>query len=108
MLERALDRFYDRCEELATLPVTDARVRAANAAIRRIARQLVQVNFARSDRFHHDPAAPIPPLPDLAAVRQLGTADPVVRGFVQAHLVRGRNRLVWALREARRTADEAR
>src|SRR2546426_1187163 len=108
MLERALDRFYDRCEELATLPVTDARVRAANAAIRRIARQLVQVNFARSDRFHHDTAAPIQPLPDLAAVRQLGTADPVIRGFVQAHLVRGRNRVVWALREARRTADEAR
>ena len=104
-LGRALDRFYDHCEELMTLPVTDARVRAANAAIRRIARQLVQANFARADRFHHDPAAPIPPLPDLAAVHQLGTGDPVFRGFVQAHLVRGRNRVLWALREARRTAD---
>ena len=107
-LGRALDRFYDHCEELMTLPVADARVRAANAAIRRIARQLVQANFARADRFHHDPAAPIPPLPDLAAVHQLGTGDPVFRGFVQAHLVRGRNRVIWALREARHTADGVR
>jgi len=41
-------------------------------------------------------------------VHQLGTGDPVFRGFVQAHLVRGRNRVIWALREARHTADGVR
>lgn len=104
-LTRALDRFYDRCSELMTMPVTDPRVRAANAALRRLARELVSVNFGRADRFRHDPAAPIPALPDLAAVRQLSAADPVYSGFVQAHLLRGRNRIIWALREARRIAE---
>ncbi len=106
-LERSLDGFYRRCEELAGQPVGDPRVRAANTALRGIARRLVTVNFARADRFHHDPAAPIPPLPDLSAVAQLRTADAVARGFVQTHLLRGRNRLIWALREARRLAESA-
>jgi hypothetical protein len=48
---------------------------------------------------------PIPPLPDLAAVHQLASGDAAQRGFVQAHLLRGRNRLIWALREARRIAE---
>jgi len=106
-LARTLDRFYDQCADLATLPVADARVRAANAVVRRLARELVPVNFGRADRFRHDPAVPIPALPDLAAVRQLSTPDPVYRGFLQAHLLRGRNRVVWALREARRVAERA-
>jgi hypothetical protein len=106
-LDRALDRFAGHCSELRADPVADRRVRAANAALRRIARELVLVNFGRADRFHHDPAMPIPPLPDLAAVRQLASGDPAYRGFVQAHLLRGRNRVIWALREARRIAETA-
>jgi hypothetical protein len=106
-LERALDRFAGRCSELSSQSVTDPRVHSANAALRRIARELVTVNFGRADRFRHDPAMPIPPLPDLAAVRQLATGDPGYRGFVLAHLVRGRNRVIWALREAARIADGA-
>jgi hypothetical protein len=70
-----------------------------------MARELVLVNFGREDRFRHDPAMPIPPLPDLAAVHQLASKDSAHRGFVQAHLLRGRNRLIWALREARRIAE---
>jgi N-acetylated-alpha-linked acidic dipeptidase len=84
--------------------VRDPAVRAANAAIRRLARHLVPINYGRVDRFRHDPAVAIPPLPDLAAVAQL-SADGATRGFVQTHLVRGRNRVIWALREARRAAD---
>lgn len=104
-LDRALDRFAGHCSELGTAAAADPQVRAANAALRRIARELVLVNFGREDRFRHDPAMPIPPLPDLVAVHQLASGDVAQRGFVQAHLLRGRNRLIWALREARRIAE---
>ncbi|MDQ7843134.1 MAG: M28 family metallopeptidase [Armatimonadota bacterium] len=106
-LEAALDRFYDRCRTLAARPVGDPAVRAANATLRRIRSLLVTLNFARADRFRHDPAVPIPPLPDLAPARQLAGADPVMRGFLQTHLLRGQNRVVWTLREARLLAESA-
>jgi len=104
-LEAALDRFYARCAELASRPIADPAVRAANATLRRMRGLLVTLNFARADRFRHDPAVPIPALPDLAPARRLSGADPVTRGFIQTHLVRGQNRVVWTLREARRLAE---
>jgi len=48
---------------------------------------------------------PVPPLPDLAPARQLGSAHPETRGFIQAHLMRGQNRVIWTLREAARVAN---
>jgi len=105
-LETALDRFYALCGELTSRPVADPSVRAANATLRRMRGLLVTLNFARADRFRHDPAVPIPPLPDLAPARQLAGADPVRRGFLQTHLRRGQNRVVWTLREARRLAED--
>jgi len=103
-LDDALEGFYGRCAELETRPVTDPEVRAANAAMRAITRQLVTLHFARADRFRHDPAVPVPALPDLAPARQLAGADPVRRGFIQTHLLRGQNRVVWTLRDAVRLA----
>lgn len=98
----ALEGFYGRCAELETRPVADPDVRAVNAAMRAVTRQLVTLHFARADRFRHDPAVPVPPLPDLAPARQLAGADPVARGFIQTHLLRGQNRVVWTLRDAAR------
>ena len=102
VLDDALEGFYGRCAELETRPVTDPDVRAANATMRALTRQLVTLHFARAGRFRHDPAVPVPPLPDLAPARQLAGADPVTRGFIQTHLLRGQNRIVWTLREAAR------
>ena len=105
VLEGALGGFHGRCAELASRPVSDPEVRAANATLRAVTRQLVTLNFARADRFRHDPAVPVPALPDLAPARQLAGADPVTRGFIQTHLLRGQNRVVWTLREAARLAE---
>ncbi len=108
-LEAALDRFYKYCAGLVGRTQTDPQVHRASAAQRRLARLLVPLNFAREERFRHDPAVAIPPLPDLAAARSLAAlaGDPVRVGFVQAHLLRGRNRFIWALREASRITEEA-
>lgn len=105
-LERALDRFYAHARDLASRPISDVELRAANAKLRDIGRELVRLNFARADRFRHDPAVPVPPLPDFAPAGQLESADPDMRGFIQAHLVRGQNRVIWTLRKTAQIVDE--
>jgi len=85
--------------------VRDPRVKRANAAIRRLARLLVPVNFTTGPTFFHDPAETIPPLPDLAPAELLGKAPAGRRGFIKTHLTRGQNRLIAALRDARREVD---
>ncbi len=75
-----------------------------NDAILRLARILVPINSGREGRFRHDPAAPIRPLPDLApALRLPGlSADTNLSHFTIASLVRGQNRVIDAIRQARR------
>jgi hypothetical protein len=69
-----------------------------------MARILIPINFGREGRFRHDPAAPIRELPDLAPARTLADLSPDsdLAHFTVAHLVRGQNRLVDALRQAER------
>ena len=76
---------------------------AANAVIQDLARILVPINFTREARFRHDPAVTIPPLPTIAAATELDRhAAQGNLGFALNHLMRGQNRLVSALRQARR------
>jgi hypothetical protein len=53
--------------------------------------------------FWHDPAVNVPPLPDLAPALSASWAsgNPAHEGVLRAHLVRGRNRLAWALEQAK-------
>jgi hypothetical protein len=106
-LSAALRDFGEFCGDLANEPVTSEPVRRANRAIRRLARLLVPVNYTRGPAFFHDPAESIPPLPDLHVATQLGSTPPDQVGFVLTHLTRGQNRLVAALRDARRTLQDA-
>ena len=80
----------------------------ANGVIKRLARILVPINFTRGPRFRHDPALPIPALPDLALCGELAGLDDWALGFAQTELTRGQNRLVAALREATRLVEAAR
>jgi len=109
MLGEDLARFYDRCGALASASIDDPRVRRANEIQRRLARILVPINYTRAGRFRHDPAVDVPPLPDLEPATKLGTLEPGTDAFriTLAHLTRGRNRVVGALREARQVVAEA-
>jgi N-acetylated-alpha-linked acidic dipeptidase len=106
-LDAALDRFY------AAAPVDSSpespEARRFNLAQRRLARVLVPVNYSRVTPFHHDPALEVPPLPDLTPATTMPAARPDAarRGILRAHLLRGRNRLVWALEEARGIVEAA-
>jgi hypothetical protein len=73
-----------------------------NAAILRISRALVPLDYTRGDRFAHDPALPLPAWPTLDPLRRLATATP---GSEQARQLtvsarQARNRIAYALREA--------
>lgn len=73
-----------------------------NDAIRVVNHRLTAVSFTFADRFDHDPAYPLPPLPSLDVVRRLARLDPHsdAFGFLQTQLVRSRNAVVYHLKEA--------
>ncbi len=97
-LKTDLKEFYRRAAR-----ANRALAPAFNETIMRLQRLLVQINFTRDGAFRHDPAVPIPPLPDLAPIQQLSRLDPASNAahITRAHLVRGQNRLIATLREAR-------
>jgi N-acetylated-alpha-linked acidic dipeptidase len=109
-LEEDLSRFYDAAGAISDRPVGDTALGRVNEVQRRLARALVPVNYTRAGRFRHDPAVNIPALPDLepalrlAGVEAGSDADRITR----IHLTRGQNRLLGALREARRILADAR
>lgn len=80
---------------------------AANPVLRGLARILVPLEHVRGPRWGHDPALNVPPLPGLAAAETLAAEPEARRGFALAQLVRGRNRAVAALREARALVERA-
>ena len=94
-LDRALERF-----EAADVPADEA-----NAILRDLARILVPLNYTRGVRFRHDPALNVPPLPTIAAATELDQHGADTIGFALTQLMRGQNRLVAALREARHRVE---
>ncbi len=109
----------------AALALEEAKERVAgdaagadvlNGAIMRISRALNPVLYSQSGRFHHDPADWLPSmknsagqvLPGLSrAVALPRLAGQFEYGFLRAQMVRERNRLVTALCEAVRIAEDA-
>jgi hypothetical protein len=81
-----------------------------------ISRVLNPVLYSQSGRFHHDPADWLPTmknsagqvLPGLSRAVDLPRLDGELEyGFLRAQMVRERNRLVTALREAVQIAEGA-
>lgn len=99
MLLKDLERFYER--------VTGGEIakQAANTVIQELARILVPVNFNRSDRFRHDPALTIPPLPALEEATKIGDRSAGLQGFSKTELVRGQNHVIAAMTSARRLIE---
>lgn len=100
-LASALARFHEDVEAGRTPPDR------ANRVILELARILIPINFTREPRFRHDPALTVPPLPTLSAAAELDRHPPETLGFALTSLMRGQNRVVSALRHARRLVDAA-
>lgn len=77
-----------------------------NAASMELARILVPINYTREPRFRHDPAYTAPPLPTLAVAAELPSfADRHQLNCAKVELLRGQNRFVAAMDQARRVLE---
>lgn len=96
---------YEQWREDAVRRVTaggaDDR-RAVNATLRRLARILVPLNYARGEHFDHDPALKFGAVPRLEAAMRLPSAPAELRPFIKTALVRERNKIRAMLRGAMR------
>jgi N-acetylated-alpha-linked acidic dipeptidase len=76
--------------------------RRANATLRRLARILVPLNYARGERFDHDPAVKLPAVPRLEIANRLASAPPDRKPFLRTALIRERNKVRAMIRSAMR------
>jgi N-acetylated-alpha-linked acidic dipeptidase len=73
-----------------------------NETLRQIARLLVPLNYARGERFDHDPALKFGPVPRLEAAATLASAPATYKPFIKVGLVREVNKVRAIVRAARR------
>ncbi len=109
-LRSELAKFYERVEEVLAMRSSASREKAArriNRAMMELARVLVPINYARGERFDHDPAISLPPLPRIEPVKQLPelAGDKSRYRFLQTQMIRERNKATHALLAARRIAE---
>ena len=101
-LTRAIREWRARADARVTAGADAATRRALNATIRRIARLLVPLNYAKGERFDHDPALKLGPVPKLEAATSLAAAPPELQRFMQVGLTRELNKVRATLRAVHR------
>jgi hypothetical protein len=86
----------------------EASVARRNAVLAELARILVPANYTREPRFRHDPAYTVPRLPTLAVAAELPQfTDAHEQRCAQVELMRGQNRFLAAMEQARRLVEAA-
>jgi len=86
-----------------------AALERIDAALLRVSRALVPLDYTTGDRFSHDPALPQPAWPALQKLRDLAAAAPGsdAARFIAVGATRERNRVRHALRQALEALDAA-
>ncbi|MEZ4676531.1 MAG: M28 family peptidase [Caldilineaceae bacterium] len=105
-----LSQTQQRADALATAvaqlansaPTTVEAVVERNAQIKALSRALIPITYTAAGHFDHDPAWPMPHIPLLADVPKLAQLDPASDEyhFLKTQLVRNRNAVSFALRQA--------
>ena len=98
----------DRLQAEVAQFAKEAPPAVANPALMRLGRILIPVLYTQAGRFDHDPATSIPDLLPLVDAARLAGSDPASDEAKSLHIaaVRGRNRLLQALGEARRCISQ--
>ena len=87
---------------VAATPHDDELRRRTNAALRQIARLLVPLNYAKGERFDHDPALKFGILPRLEPAASLPSMPAELRRFAKVGLGREMNKVRATLRAVQR------
>lgn len=103
-IERALSDWRTTAAAAAGAASTSAR-RRLNATWRRIARLLVPLNYAKGERFDHDPALKFGTVPRLEAAASIASAPEAMRPFIAVGLQREINKVRGTLRAVLRELD---
>ncbi len=104
-LAGAITAWRAKADARMTSGADTATRRALNATIRLIARLLVPLNYAKGERFDHDPALKLGPVPKLEAATSLATAPPELQRFMQVGLTRELNKVRATLRAVHRELE---
>jgi hypothetical protein len=100
---RAVRGWRDEAEARLEQTPDDGHLRrSTNARLRRIARLLVPLNYAKGERFDHDPALKFGVLPRLEAAASFTALPEELKPFAKAGLVREMNKIRAILRAAER------
>lgn len=105
-LKELVGRFYEEAAKSGENPV---RVKTVNSYIMRLSRVLVPLNYVKGSIFAHDLALNQPPVPKLAEIELL---PKTAKGsdkyrFYQTSLLRKRNEVNYALKQAIECAQDA-
>lgn len=93
----------EEAESRTSRSATDASERRhLNGVLRSLARHLVPLNYARGERFDHDPALKFGAVPRLEAAASLASAPAELKPFIRVGLMREMNKVRAVVRAARR------
>lgn len=105
-----LSQLQARADSLATAvaqlakatPTTADAIRRVNAQCKALSRALIPITYTAAGHFDHDPAWPMPHIPLLRDLPKLAQLDPASDEyqFLRTQLVRNRNAVSFALRQA--------
>jgi hypothetical protein len=100
-LRRAIGAWRsDADTELHRHPADSILRRRSNTTMRRLARVLVPLGFARGERFDHDPALRFSALPRLEGALHVAETPEPMRSFVRTAILRESNKIRAAIRQA--------
>jgi hypothetical protein len=100
---KAVREWRDEADaHVAQAPDDDEQRRRTNARLRRIARLLVPLNYAKGERFDHDPALKFGVMPRLEPAASLPALPAELKPFAKVGLVREMNKVRAALRAVER------
>ncbi|MEM1940818.1 MAG: M28 family peptidase [Candidatus Caldarchaeum sp.] len=103
-LREKLDAAYQKTHQADR----EETVEKFNNLLLKLSRIIIPINYTKNGRFAHDPALEVPAYPDLAPCRELSRlpAKSDEYRFLQAQLVRGRNKVRAAILSAISLVDD--
>lgn len=97
LLKAEVDYLY---EAMPKLDADSSEIEKFNDVLLKIGRILVPLNYTQGKIFENDPAIPQLPVPSLAGIKELASADTHKRNLLLTELVRRRNYVAYALDQA--------
>ena len=108
-LQQAFSHFYSEAENTCLKKRKNwSRFKKIDQSLLALGRILIPIDYTKGERYSHDPAIHIPSFPAFEGVHRLPQLSPETNEyrFLKTQLLRNRNRVIDALRRARREVEK--